>query len=86
MPIERIAKLLGHKDTQTTLIYLGITLAQAQDDARRHDLFAPGTGQSITSTRKRGSLTDSEIDRIAERLVERLAKAPENLDFGDSFD
>lgn len=92
VPVERIAKLLGHKDTQTTLVYLGITLAQAQDDARRHDLFAPGTARGKSATnRQRVTLSDGEIDRIAERVTEMVVqclldaspKIPENLDFGE---
>ncbi len=69
VPVERIAKLLGHKDTQTTLVYLGVTLAQAQEDARRNDLFAASPNKSA---RKLNRLSEQDIDRIATKTVSRL--------------
>ena len=78
VPVERIAKLLGHKNTQTTLVYLGVTLAQAQEDARQHDIFEaagkprPRKNPVLDTT----TLSDREVDRIADRLAVRLAIPP----------
>ncbi len=39
--VENIGQLLGHKSTEATLRYLGLTLAKAQADALKHDIFKP---------------------------------------------
>lgn len=39
--VENIGQLLGHKSTEATLRYLGLTLAKAQAEALKHDIFKP---------------------------------------------
>jgi integrase len=37
--IAHISTLLGHKDTKTTLLYIGVTHEEAQAEALKHDIF-----------------------------------------------
>lgn len=43
--VEDLAQLLGHRSTESTLQYLGLTLAKAQAEALKHDIFKPGAKQ-----------------------------------------
>ncbi len=68
--IEIIALLLGHKDTKSTMHYLGIDLHQAHEVALEYDIFT-----AKPSTKKRSQtvkLSDSQIDKIADRVAEKL--------------
>ena len=72
--IEDIAQLLGHRSTTSTIYYLGLKVEKAQNEARRHDVFANGkaTQSDNTSVADRTCLSDLTIDRIAARVAARL--------------
>ena len=60
--VEDISQLLGHQSTEATLRYLGLTLAKAQAEALKRDIFVRDrphrslsrkSSKSLTKTRKR---------------------------------
>jgi len=69
VPIEEIALLLGHKDIRTTTYYLGLTVAQAQRQALRFDLF-----EWRDTGRPTGGETMDLDERALRRLAEQLAR------------
>lgn len=75
--IEDIAELLGHKSTESTLRYIGITAEHAQAQALAHDLFSNRTHKNLKSRPGHISLfepewSDAHLDDLAARVAERL--------------
>lgn len=87
--IEDIAILLGHKDPQSTMHYLGLTIGKAQSEAVYFDIFDPLSSKSHLKANADFQLTDSDIDRIAERFIfaleERLKKRENKEDKKDEI-
>ncbi len=74
VPIEDIAQLLGHKDTKTTLRYLGLSLEKAQAQALAFDIFA-----DHTATKKRpharSLLTPVQMEELATVITQKLVQS-----------
>lgn len=73
--IEDIAILLGHKDPQSTMHYLGLTVEAAQSKAIAFDIFRPKKQRTYSPM-----LSDRDIERIARRVVELIQKTSDPTD------
>jgi len=75
--VEIIGRLLGHKSPASTIRYLGIDEAQAQNAALMHDIFG---SKKRTKTKDQLSLSDAEIEKISAQIWRKLAdRLPQNL-------
>jgi len=75
--VEIIGRLLGHKSPASTIRYLGINEAQAQNAALTHDIFG---SNKRTKTNNQLSLSDAEIEKISDQIWRKLAdRLPQNL-------
>jgi len=75
--VEIIGRLLGHKSPASTIRYLGIDEAQAQNAALMHDIFG---SKKRTKTKDQLSLSDAEIEKISDQIWRKLAdRLPQNL-------
>lgn len=82
--IEDIAELLGHKSTESTLRYIGITAEHAQAQALAHDLFSGRTHRNLKRRQTHPSpfepeWSDDRLDDLADRVAERLLPEIRNL-------
>ena len=68
--VEVIGRLLGHKSPASTIRYLGIDAAQAQNAALMHDIFG---SQKRTKTKDQLILSDAQIAKISNQIWRKLA-------------
>jgi len=59
IPIESIAKLMGHEDTKTTILYLGLNMDDMSDAMQRLHLFQ--------NALKSGKIDSSQMKKWTER-------------------
>ena len=55
--VEDLSQLLGHQSTESTLHYLGLTLAKAQAEALKHDIFAIENTKALWPGKQSKNLT-----------------------------
>jgi len=68
--VEIIGRLLGHKSPASTIRYLGIDEAQAQNAALTHDIFGSKKRHKL---KDRLSLSDAEIEIISDQIWRKFA-------------
>ena len=75
--VEIIGRLLGHKSPASTIRYLGIDEAHAQDAALTHDIFG---SKKRTKKKDQFSFSDTEIKKISDQIWRNLsARLPQHL-------
>ena len=82
--IEDIALLLGHRSKESTMRYLGLTIAQAHNQARTHDIFdtrKQGGQRDNPASASDPNLSDKQLKTLARYIAEeqlRLSSLPPN--------
>jgi hypothetical protein len=75
--VELIGRLLGHSSPASTIRYLGIDTAQAQEAALTNDLFAKPTLAKSLSPEVQ--LSSYDIEKIAEKVAQKITKKTEGF-------